>query len=169
MKTNLKKLMIALGAVLATCVILGLFVAVPMLIYGPLTGKPATSMSIEHQDQVRPHATQPMASDKAKPALEAVQAKSILVLILTGWCVVGLVLAVGSLLLREGRKMRGAARDVLRTHREKERAPSPSLEVQLPTPTQQSAAPLATVDWRVNGDRRRASDRRVARVPLAAV
>jgi hypothetical protein len=169
MKTNLSKLMIALGAVLATGVILGLLVAVPMLIYGPLTGKPATSMSIERQDQVRPHATRPVATDKAKPVVEILHAKSVLMLILTGWCVVGLLLAVGSLLLREGRKMRGEARAFLRTSREKERVPSPSLEVGLPAPTQQSANALATLDWRANGDRRRVSDRRVAGAPLATV
>jgi hypothetical protein len=169
MKTTLKKLMIALGAILATGVILGLFVVVPMLIYGPLAGKSATSMSIERQGQVRSQASQPEASDKAKPVVEILHAKSVLMLIFTGWCVVGLLLAVGSLLLREGKKMRGEARAFVRTSREKERVPSPSLEVGLPAPTQQSANALASLDWRANGDRRRVSDRRVAGVPLATV
>ena len=169
MKTILKRLLAALAAALATAVVLGLFVAMPALIYGPLTGKPATATSIERRDEAGTRVPSPAVQRQATPARQTLPAQPVLMFILVGWVVVELLLAVGSIFLRERRKSPLYALPYMRIRRESVHEAIPGSAAKDLASPQQGAAELGTAGQRVNINRRRASDHVVSATPIEAV
>ena len=97
MKTGTKKVFFAFAAALASAAVIGLFVSLPLSVYGPLTGKPHAHAS-GHPEAGAQEMTR--RTSDAAPA-GALSEHTILVFVISGWAAVGLIVLIGSLLLRD--------------------------------------------------------------------
>ena len=100
MKSRTRKIVFAGAAALASAAVIGLFVVLPLSVYGPLTGEP--HLQANGQWPATAHPTGKPASTTA--AMVALPKHTILVFLISGWAAVGVIILIGSLLLHDRHK-----------------------------------------------------------------